>query len=403
MDLKKELEELFDDPLLEISSKEASLFDIPNDMRKVMESKKQPDYVAQHKRCEDFALYQPLFKEVHEELRSGKRSLIRVTKTASMEAGGFYIVSGQMLYLDRVEKLEKSVNGTLDGRTRCIYENGTESDILLQTLRKNVVAEGYAITPKSEELEHGFFSNDDIGEQDSVTGYIYVLRSLSEEAAIKGQSNLYKIGFSTTAVEERIANAANEPTYLMAPVEIVASYKVVNLHSQRFEDMIHQILKPVQFHLTVYDHRGEEHHPQEWFVVPLDVVDVIIEKILDGSIVNYTYNAKMNCLEKVIIRNTSTLRIEGLKVLTLCVRKSLFESYVKSAEKKHRIALKQSNLNKYTYIDEGDGKRYLRRYDAVRFFEGYTKEERSALIEIVDITFDDGWVDFYLGEVLETC
>ena len=403
MDLKKELEELFDDPLLEISSKEASLFDIPNDMRKVMESKKQPDYVAQHKRCEDFALYQPLFKEVHEELRSGKRSLIRVTKTASMEAGGFYIVGGQMLYLDRVEKLEKAVNGTLDGRTRCIYENGTESDILLQTLRKNVVAEGYAITPKSEELEHGFFSNDDIGEQDSVTGYIYVLRSLSEEAAIKGQSNLYKIGFSTTAVEERIANAANEPTYLMAPVEIVASYKVVNLHSQRFEDMIHQILKPVQYHLTVFDHKGEEHHPKEWFVVPLDVVDVIIEKILDGSIVNYTYNAKMNCLEKVIVRNTSTLRTEGLKVLTLCVRKSLFESYVKSAEKKHRIALKQSNVNKYTYIDDADGKRYLRRYDAVRFFEGYTKEERSALIEIVDIQFTDGWIDFYLGEVLETC
>ena len=189
----------------------------------------------------------------------------------------------------------------------------------------------------------------------------------------------------------------------MAPVEIVASYKVVNLHSQRFEDMIHQILKPVQFHLTVYDHKGEEHHPQEWFVVPLDVVDVVIEKILDGSIVNYTYNAKMNCLEKVIVRNTSKLRTEGLKVLTLCVRKSLFESYVKSAEKKHRIALKQSNVNKYTYIDDADGKRYLRRYDAVRFFEGYTKEERSALIEIVDIQFTDGWVDFYLGGVLETC
>ena len=164
-----------------------------------------------------------------------------------------------------------------------------------------------------------------------------------------------------------------------------------------------QILKPVQFHLTVYDHKGEEHHPQEWFVVPLDVVDVIIEKILDGSIVNYTYNAKMNCLEKVIVRNTSTLRTEGLKVLTLCVRKSLFESYVKSAEKKHRIALKQSNVNKYTYIDDADGKRYLRRYDAVRFFEGYIKEERSALIEIVNIQFTDGWVELYLGEVLETC
>ena len=394
---------MFDDPLLNISSKEAELFDIPDDMRKVMEAKKQPDYVAQHKRCEDFEAYRPLFKKVHEELKAGHRSLIRVTKTASMEVGGFYIVSGQMLYLDRVDALEKAVNGTLDGRTRCIYENGTESDILLQTLRKNVVADGYAITPKVEEVEQGFFSTEDIGDEDLVTGYIYVLRSLSEDLTIKSQNNLYKIGFSTTAVEERIANAVNEPTYLMAPVEIVASYKVVNLHSQRFEDMIHQILKPVQFHLTVFDHKGEEHHPKEWFVVPLNVVDAIIEKIMDGSIVDYTYNVQMGCLEKVVSRKVPTFRTAGMKVLTLCVRKALFESYVRGLENVHRIGLKQSNVNKYTYIDDADGKRYLRRYDAVRFFEGYTKEERSALIEIVDIQFTDGWVDFYLGEVLETC
>lgn len=399
--MKKELEELFDDPLLDISSKEASLFSIPEDMRKVMESKKQPDYVAQHKRCDDFHLYQPLFRQVHDDLKRGKRSLIRVTKTASMEAGGFYIVSGQMLYLDRVDELEKAVNGTLDGRTRCIYENGTESDILLQTLRKNVVSDGYAITPKSEDIEQSFFSTEDIGDEDLVTGYIYVLRSLSENPTIASQDNLYKIGFSTTAVEERIANAANEPTYLMAPVEIVASYKVVNLHSQRFEDMIHQILKPVQFHLTVFDHNGVEHHPKEWFVVPLNVVDVIIEKILDGSIVDYTYNATMGCLERVVTRNTPTFRTEGLKVLTLCVRKALFESYARGLDTIHRIALKQSNVGKYTYIDESDGKRYLRRYDAIRFFEGYTKEERNALIEVADIVYADGFVEFHLGAVLE--
>lgn len=403
MDLKKELEELFDDPLLDISGKEAALFTIPDDMRRVMEAKKQPDYVAQHRRCEDFELYRPLFMKVHEELKTGKRSLIRVTKTASMEAGGFYIVGGQMLYLARVDKLEKAVNGTLDGRTRCIYENGTESDILLQTLRKNVVADGYAITPKTEEMGSGFFANGDVSEEDLVTGYIYVLRSLSEDMKIKSQDNLYKIGFSTTAVEERIANAANEPTYLMAPVEVVASYKVVNLHSQRFEDMIHQILKPVQLHLTVFDHKGEEHHPQEWFVVPLNVVDAIIEKIMDGSIVNYVYNTTMQCLERVATRSVSTHRTTGLKVLTLCVRKTLFESYVEGREKTHRIALKQSNQNKYTYIDDADGKRYLRRYDAVRFFEGYTKEERSALIEVEDIVSSDGTVEYCLGEVLETC
>jgi hypothetical protein len=131
-----------------------------------------------------------------------------------------------------------------------------------------------------------------------VTGFIYVLSSLSDNPDIKEQKNLYKIGYSTNPVEERIANAAHEPTYLMAPVKIEATYKVVNLHSQKFEDMIHQILKPVQFHVTVIDDDGEPHEPKEWFIVPLNVVDTIIVRIMDGSILNYTYNATMQCLEK---------------------------------------------------------------------------------------------------------
>ena len=78
--------------------------------------------------------------------------------------------------------------------------------------------------------------------------------------------------------------AENEPTYLMAPVKIQATYKVVNVNSQKFEDLIHQVLKPAQFQVFVYDDKGVEHQPQEWFVVPLDVVDAIIQKIMDGSI-----------------------------------------------------------------------------------------------------------------------
>ena len=84
---------------------------------------------------------------------------------------------------------------------------------------------------------------------DRVTGYIYVLRSLSENPAISRQKDLYKIGFTTNRVEERIANA--------------------------------------------------EHEPREWFVVPLNVVDIIIRRIMDGTIVGYTYRADLQCLQVV--------------------------------------------------------------------------------------------------------
>ena len=165
MDIDKELEALFDDPLLKMSKEEESLFDIPQDMRRVI-AKKKADYVAQHKLCENFEDYKPLFAKVHQELKEGRRSLVKITKTATLTAGRFYFVSGQMLLLEQIGEMKKSSNSLPDARTRCIYENGTESDILLQTLRKNVVGDGYAISELQEEMDAQFFNNSDITTED---------------------------------------------------------------------------------------------------------------------------------------------------------------------------------------------------------------------------------------------
>lgn len=400
VDIEKELEAIFDDPLLKMSEEEERLFDIPQDMRRVI-AKKKPDYVAQHKLCENFADYKPLFAKVHQELKEGKRSLVKINKTATLAAGRYYYVSGQMLLLEKIGELKQSSNFLPDARTRCIYENGTESDILLQTLRKSVVGDGYAISELQEETESQFFNNSDIVSDDKVTGYIYVLSSLSDNPDIKSEKNLYKIGFTTESVEDRIANAEKEPTYLMAPVKIVASYKVVNMNSQKFEDLVHQLLKPVQFQVSVFDDKGIEHEPQEWFIVPLPVVDVIIQKIMDGSIVGYTYNPQLECLEKRVVKTKSTFDTSGLKVLTLNIKKVFFDEIMKGEKKIEYRELKQTTLNKYTYLDESDGKRYLRRYDALRLFVGYNKDRESALVQVKDITYNEGIVEYHLGMVLE--
>ena len=297
MDIDKELETIWDDPLLDLSQKELGLFDFPSDMKKVMESRNKTDYVAQRKLCEDFDQYRDLFVQVHEDLRKGWRSLVRISKTVNLQAGHFYFIDGQMLLLESIGEARRSSNFLPDARTRCIYENGTESDILLQTLRKNVVGNGYAVTNTDEETERLFFKQKDITDEDKETGYIYVLQSLSEDPNISKEKDLYKIGFTKNTVEERIANATHEPTYLMAPVKIAAIYKVINLHSQKFEDLVHQILKNVQFQVKVIDDKGLLHEPQEWFVVPLSIVDAIIRKIADGTIINYSYNSELRCLE----------------------------------------------------------------------------------------------------------
>lgn len=195
-------------------------------------------------------------------------------------------------------KWTENVRGR-NARTRCIYENGTETNILLQTLRKNVMTDGYMVTESEENVRGKFFKNSDITPEDKVTGYVYVLRSLSDNPEIKNTKNLYKIGFSTNEVEHRIANAEKEPTYLMAPVKVIATYMVVNVDSQKFETLIHHLLSAVQFQVKVYDDEGIEHHPKEWFIVPLEVVDTIVQKIGDGSILGYVYNSGMKCLEKL--------------------------------------------------------------------------------------------------------
>lgn len=400
MEIDKELEEIFNDPLVNLSPKEVELFDVPEEMREVAK-KRKVEYIAQHKLCEDFDSFRPFFQKVHQELRTGQRSLVRITKTANLVAGRYYIVDGQMLLLESISDLRRGQNFLPDGRTRCIYENGTESDILLQTLRKNVVGKGFAITELQEDVEKAFFAPNELTEKDIVTGYIYVLQSLSEEEAIRNQKDLYKIGFTTNSVEERIANAQSEPTYLMAPVKTVAVYKVVNLHSQKFEDILHQVLKSAQFHITVVDEKGNKHIPKEWFVVPLDIVDSIIEKIVAGTIANHTYNPELKSLEKVMTNKKSSYDTTGMKVLTLNIKKACFDEIIKGTKKTEERVLKQSTVKRYTYLDESDGKRYIRRYDALRLFVDYHNDRESALVEIVDTTFAGGLVTYHLGQVLE--
>lgn len=401
MNIKKELDEIFQDPLLDLSEKEAELFDIPGEMRNVIRERKNSDYVAQRQLCKDFNLFQSLFTQIHKDLKHGLRSLMKISKTASLQAGRFYVVDGELLYLERIGEQKQSSNSLPDARTRCIYENGTESDILLQTLRKNVVGSGYAVTELEQESESDFFNNGGLTEEDNVTGYIYILSSLSDNPTIHNQDNLYKIGFSTKSVEERIANAEHEPTYLMAPVKIVATYKVANVNSQKLEDLIHQVLKDVQFHVTVIDDEGKSYEPKEWFVVPLEVVDVIIQKILDGSIIHYTYNPTLQCLEKIVVRKRPTFNTTGMKILSLNTKLNEYEAIVDGSKKIERRQIKQSSVNKYTYVDEADGKRYLRRYDAIRFNAGTHGEGRSALVQVTDTAFEDGDVIFHLGIVLD--
>jgi hypothetical protein len=126
--------------------------------------------------------------------------------------------------------------------------------------------------------------------EDAPTGFIYVLSSKSNAPAVKSIEHLYKIGYSTTSVEERIKNAADEPTYLMADVLVVAIYDCFNLTPQEFERGLHTFFGQVCVQLDIVDKKGRRHNPREWFVVPFNLIERAIELIISGEITHYTYD-----------------------------------------------------------------------------------------------------------------
>lgn len=408
MNIDDELEKLFEDPLLKgVEKEDLSLFVVPESLKKTTEINK-PDYVAQRVPCANFSDYEPGFKRVHEELKSGKRSIKQLNKTTSLQAGSYYITSGVLLYLERIDDfVEKERRKKKDARTRTVFENGTESDIYLDSLRKSITTDGYLVTESTDldisYLESKFqVTNDDVHD-----GWIYVLKSLSRVPEIQSQTNLYKIGFSTIPVEQRIANAQIDPTYLMEKVKLVASWKTYNLNTQKFENLIHQFFSAVQFRIEVKDSEGIKHRPKEWYLVPLGIIETVIDGIINRSIVDYRYNPSLQSLEKIEAEEEISTKkkydTSWMKILTLNIKKVWFEEIIAGRKVVEYRELKQSTLGKYTWVSNEDGKRYLKKYDAIRFFVGYNKDRSSALIEVIDTTFDSErqTVEYHLGRVLE--
>jgi len=245
-----------------------------------------PDYVARRKPCKEFEKFEQIFVECQKDLKEGRRKLYPFKDEQQIHQGYFFVLKGVLLYVAEVGKREK-VKGKVNARLRCIFENGTESDMLLRSLSAELYKDGRRVSEYKDRLNEQFGG---ITEEDSENGFIYILRSKSEDPKIKEIRNLYKIGFSTTPVEQRIAHAKNETTYLMAEVEVVAEYQCFNLNPQKFEQLLHGFFGKACLNIDIFDEKGNRHTPREWFSVPLDVVDAAIGYILSGEIVQYRYD-----------------------------------------------------------------------------------------------------------------
>lgn len=278
--------DIFSDDSFGLLDDEAeSIFDLKHVPKSPME---MPEKIAQRKRCKDFDQFEHLFKQCHAELTSGVREARQFTGEQQIKPGHFFVLHGVMVYVSEVGEKEIK-NGKVNARLRCIFENGTESNMLLRSLATELYKDetGRRILDHHEKALEAL---EQIQAEDEKTGYLYVLQSLSQQADIASIQNLYKIGYSTVPVQERIKNAAEEPTYLMAPVKVVEVFECYNLNPQKFELLLHTFFGKACLNVDVFDKTGKRFSPREWFVAPLHIIEAAANMLINGEIVNYRYD-----------------------------------------------------------------------------------------------------------------
>lgn len=263
-------------------------------------SRDKAEYIAQRQSMpeKEFGRYDLMFKQVHRELKEGKRKLLEFKNAEdNLVEGNFYLIDGLLCYL-KVSKAEKVLKENksgdrvrLEGRTVTIFENATISNMLFRSLGKAIHKNGKLITNPDENIEQQLFKNAGVvKEEDIESGWIYILKSKSDNKEIKNIQDLYKIGFSKLPVKERVKNAKKEATYLFADVEIIDSFACYNLNIHQFENLIHRFFAEVCLNIDLYDNESNRYIPREWFVVPLEEIKMVIDLLINGNIIHYKYD-----------------------------------------------------------------------------------------------------------------
>jgi hypothetical protein len=260
--------------------------------------KRAAEEVADRTPCQNFERFQPLFEQVERELKSGVRKAMPFGRDASIFIGNYFIVGGQLAYVADVGDTIKAPNGESDARLRVIYANGTESNLLRRSLQRALYKDETG--RRLSDPDMGPLFGDAAEPDDIETGTIYVLRSRSSHPFVAEHRELiHKIGVTGGSVETRIAGAEKDGTYLLAGVEVVATYKLHNLNRVRLENIFHHLFGAAQLDLTIEDRFGYPVKPREWFLVPLHVIDEAVHKIRDGSITEVIYDPLAARLVKI--------------------------------------------------------------------------------------------------------
>ena len=264
-------------------------------LKHVPKSQTVPEQIARRRPAPDFEKFEPLFKQCHADLRSGARKLLQFRNPSEIEVGKMFVLNGVLLYVAEMGQRELDKIRKANARTRCIFENGTESDLLMQSLASNLYKDGRRVTePNEVTLERMGLAPDTKSAMDlapdTPMASIYVLRSLSDDPQVQSLAHLYKIGSTKQTVEARTGGASKHTTFLNAPVEVVAEYSVPAGVEHKVERLLHRLFSRVRLDVW-FEQRGVTvTEANEWFVVPLKAIDDAVSLIETEAIKDYEYD-----------------------------------------------------------------------------------------------------------------
>lgn len=284
------LDELDDEALLAELGVETQSADI-TELRHVRSSaeKRAAEEIANRERCEDFEKFKPLFEKVQQELKDGIRKTRPFELKSEIVPGSFFIVSGQKAFVAQMGEVYSNAQGRTDARLRVIFDNGTESNMLMRSLQRALHKDdaGRRITDPTA----GPLFSDENSEDDQASGTIYVLRSKSDHPMVaENRKLIHKIGVTGGKVETRVSNAKFDATYLLADVEIVATYNLFNINRAKLEALLHRFFAGARFDIEIEDRFGKKVKPREWYLLPLSVIDEAVGAIQNGTIEKFSYS-----------------------------------------------------------------------------------------------------------------
>jgi hypothetical protein len=249
-----------DDPLL---SDGLDIFEVRDELKPMA----RPDFVADRRPCPDFERFEPLFEGIRKAVEEGTRKP-QPFRQERVELGEFFVLKGQLVHVADLRD-EHRRNGKPDARLRVIFDNGTESNLLMSSLVRRLY----------EDKDARRIGVTDAGPlfKGARTGFVYILRSLSDKPEVQG---LLKVGTTSGAVEDRIAHAETQSTFLFAPVVIVETYELVGHSAKEVEQRIHRALRPYHIALRVTGPDGRSFSSVEWFRATPDLVEKAINQVL---------------------------------------------------------------------------------------------------------------------------